>query len=70
MWYTVRDNITGEIIDFSNRIEAEFEADRRLNRHRSGYNLRRTCVDPVDAVLIKNKRTFIITVRPDYEENN
>ena len=70
MWYTVRDNITGEVIDFSNRIEAEFESDRRLNMHRSGYTVKRTHIPPIDAVLIKNKRTFIVTVRPEYEENH
>ncbi len=70
MWYTVRDNITGEIIDFSNRIEAEFDAERRVSMHRSGYRVRHNYIAPVDAVLIKNKRQFIVTVRPEYEENN
>lgn len=60
-WYTVRDNINGEILQFSKRIDAEYEVERRLTRHRSGYNFKRNIVAGCNAVVIKNDHTFIIT---------
>ena len=65
MWYTVRDNITGEILEFTNKCDAEMEAERRVMRHRSGYDIRRNHVDGCDAILIENGNTTIICVRSD-----
>ncbi len=70
MWYTVRDNIYGEILEFNSYADALFEAERRLTRHREGYNVRRNHVDGCDAVLIENGKQIIITVRLEDEKDS
>ena len=60
-WYTVRDNITGEVLEFTNRLDAEFEVQRRITRYRNGYNIKHNHVDGCNAVLIENGYLFIIT---------
>lgn len=52
MWYTVRDNITGEIMDYSDKSEAQMEAERRVDLHKQIHNK--------NAVIIKNGRNIII----------
>ncbi len=49
MWYTVRDNITGEDIQFTKQIDAQMEAERRVSLHREYHKC--------DAVLIEMERT-------------
>lgn len=60
MWFTVRDNITGEILDFSKQKDAQYEAKRRVKKYRKGYDVRRNHVCGGDAVLIENGNTIII----------
>lgn len=67
-WFTVRDNIYGEILDFSNYVDALQEAERRVARHREGYNIRHNHVDGCDAVLIENGYDIIICIRPEVTE--
>lgn len=64
-WFTVRDNITGEILEFTNQIDAQIEAERRVNLHRSGYDIRRNHVAGCDAVLIENGKDIIICNRSE-----
>lgn len=69
-WYTVRDNIYGEILEFSNQTDAQMEAERRLTRHRTGYSIRRNYIQPIDAVIIENGNDILITVRPEVKDES
>lgn len=60
MWYTVRDNITGEVIEFTKEIDAQMEAERRISLHREYHNC--------DAVLIENGKDIIICKKSELSE--
>lgn len=62
--FKVIDNITGETILFDNKYEAECEAERRVNLHLKGYNIRHNHIQGCNAIMIYNpkNKTYEITV--------
>ena len=59
--YQVLDNITGEVFEFEDKLDAEMVAQRRLEMHRSGYNLRRYHISPIsNAVLMVKGKVYTI----------
>ncbi len=63
MYYTVVDKLAGEVLHFLDQYDAEMEAERRLNMHRNGYNIRRNHVRPIsNAVLKVSGRQYTICI--------
>ena len=62
--YKVIDNIFGEIVEFKDKYDAELEAQRRLELHTYGYDVRRSHVPGCNAILVHNpkNKTYEITV--------
>lgn len=62
--YQVIDNITGEILELDDKMDAEMIAQRRLSMHKNGYNLRRNHIAGCEKANLKIEgRKYII----DYE---
>jgi len=65
MRYTVVDKLTGELISFSNKADAEMELERRLMRHRLGYNIKRNHVSGCNAKCFTKGNIFYIAMKEE-----
>ena len=64
MLYRVVDNISGEILEFKDQMDAEMIAERRLSRYKSGFDIRRNHFSPISNAIIKvNKEDYIICLK-------
>ena len=65
MNYKVYDNLTGEILTFTTREQAEKVAKQRLDRHIKGYDIRHQHIYGCDARLIEKENKFIIELEKE-----
>ena len=62
---TIIDKINGELICFHDKIDAQMELERRLIRHRHGYNIRHNHVPGCNAQAFIRGNNWYIAIREE-----
>ena len=70
MPFTVCDNICDEVLQFVSRIDAEMEAERRLIRHRNGYDLKHNHISGCNAIIVYEGDTITIIAGGENEKDS
>lgn len=63
MTYKVIDEITGELLEFKNKYDAETEVERRILIHRTGYHFSVYTVKPVKVDLKTEGKVYRICLK-------
>ena len=60
--YTLKNNITGVIMEFKYKETRLKKANGLIKRYREGYSIRHTYFRPINARLINNGEEYIISL--------